>query len=416
MLPDMNNKLYTLKDFLDLPDKNIYETADYFQNYIDQLDNKYHAYGFNTTTTTSIGAHMDIFDRYSKDKKETISFISNNYLGMNKHPKVIQAAHEAIEKYGIGTCAAPPIGGYIDIHAELEEKIAKLHSKEDAILYTSGYSANIGVYQLFLTKYDLAVIDMYVHASVYDGLGKTNVKIFKHNDMNYLEMVLKQNQGKHRNMVVIVDGVYSQDGDLANLPDICDLAEKYGALVFVDDAHGAGVLGENGKGTLTHFGVEDRVDLVTGTFSKSMGTVGGYATGSKQLIKYMRHYSRSNTFSAALAPPIAKAASKAIDLFSEEPEIIEKLWRNTKYAKERLITMGVDIGASESPITPIMIRDDLKTILMARRLFEEGVFVIPAVYPAVKLKNSRFRFGLTSEHSIEDINFFCDKLDKVLKE
>lgn len=412
----MKKEMFTLRDFVDIPNKNMYETADYFQSFIDQFNDS-KAYAFDVTSKTAIGAKMDIIDRYGGKTIKTISFVTNNYLGMTQHPKVMKAAKQAIDKYGVGTCAAPPIGGYLEIHKGLEQKLAKLHGMDDAILFTSGYTANIGVYQLLFNKADLAIVDMYVHASVYDGLkNNTHVKIFKHNDMEYLEMILKREQGKHRNMAIVVDGVYSQDGDLPKLPEICSLAGKYGAFVCIDDAHGVGVLGKDGKGTANHFGVEDKIDIVTGTFSKSMGTTGGYAAGSKQLIKYLRHYARSNTFSASLAPPVVAAAAKAIDLFTEEPEIIQKLWRNTHYMKKQLLERGFDIGKSESPISPLMIRDDAKTMIVARKLLEKGIYVIPAIYPAVKLKDSRFRINLTAQHSVEDLDFFCKTLSEINKD
>ncbi len=233
--------------------------------------------------------------------------------------------------------------------------------------------------------------------------------------MEYLEKTLKSTRNKYRNVAVIVDGVYSQDGDLPKLKGICDLAQKYGAFVFVDDAHGVGVFGKGGKGTVSHFGVEDKVDLITGTFSKSMGTSGGYAVGSKQLIKYMKHLSRASTFSASVAPPIAAAASKAIDLFAEEPKIIEKLWENTHYIKKQLSERGFDIGKSESPITPVMVRDDMKTMLIARKLLKQGIYIIPATYPAVKLKDSRLRLNITTLHTKEDLDYFCKVLSDINK-
>jgi glycine C-acetyltransferase len=382
----------------------MYVIADYFQLFIDQMD-RIKSNAFDIVSTTSIGTKMDIIDRYSGDILKTTSFVSNNYLGMNSHPKVIEAAQKAILKYGVGTCASPVIGGATDIHVELEQKLAKLHGQEATILYSSGYSANIGVFQLLLNKMDIAVVDMFVHASIYDGLIKTNIKIFKHNDVEYLEMVLKRTKGNYRNIAVIVDGVYSQDGDLPRLVEICDLAKKYGAFMFVDDAHGAGVFGKDGKGTPCHFGVEDKIDMVTGTLSKSMGTGGGYAAGDKQLIKYLKHFSRSNTFSASVAPPIVAAASKAIDLFTEEPQIIQTLWSNTRF----------DIGKSESPIIPVMIRDDEKTKVVARMLLEKGIYIIPATYPAVKLKDSRLRLNITAQHTTEDLDNFCETLSAINK-
>jgi glycine C-acetyltransferase len=263
----------------------------------------------------------------------------------------------------------------------------------------------------------MVLVDMFVHASIYDGLkNNTNTKIYKHNDMNYLELVLNREKGKYRNLAIVTDGVFSQDGDLANLPGICTLAEKYGAMVFVDDAHGVGVMGNLGKGTLDYFGVEDRVEIVTGTLSKALGSAGGYAAGSKKLIDYLRLYSRSNTFSASIAPPAVGGASKALDLFEEEPYIIKGLWENTAYLKKRLSDSGFCIGLSESPIVPLMINDDMKAIYTARKLFERGVYVVPATYPAVKLKNSRLRVNVSAMHTLEDLDYFCDTLEEVDRE
>ncbi|MCT4646347.1 MAG: aminotransferase class I/II-fold pyridoxal phosphate-dependent enzyme [Carboxylicivirga sp.] len=405
-----------MREFIDIPDMNMDESIENFQHFINQFQEK-QTYPYGFMSDTAVDKNMTVKDFYTDKVFETISFVSNNYLGLSQHPKVKQAAKDAIDKYGVGTCAAPPIGGYINIHKELEGKLAKLHGKEKAILFNSGYSANIGVFQNMFNKSDIVFTDMFVHASIYDGLrNNTNVKIYKHNDMDYLELILKREQGKYRNMTIVVDGVFSQDGDLANLPVICDLAEKYGAMVFVDDAHGAGVLGKNGKGTLDHFDVEDRVDLVIGTFSKSMGTAGGYIAGSEKLVEYMRHFSRSNIFSVSVAPAIVAAASKAIDLFEEEPQHIKKLWDNTRYLKQKLTDYGFDIGQSETPITPLMIRDDEKTLFTARKLLENGIYVIPAIYPAVKINDSRFRVSVTAQHDISDLDIFCKLLLKINQE
>ncbi len=404
------SKLLSLKDFLDMPDRNINETAHDFQAVIKQMD-ELKANPFCLKTVAIDGVNVKIQDPYTSQVIDAIGFVSNSYLGLNHHPKVIKVSSEAVLKYGVGLCAAPPIGGDTWLHSKLRNTISKLHNMDDTILYSSGYAANVGVYQVLLNKSDLAIVDMYVHASIYDGLkNNTNIKICRHNDMDYLEMVLKREQGKYRNMVVVIDGVYSQDGDLAPLPQICHLAKKYGAMIFVDDAHGVGVFGKNGKGTCNHFEVEEQVDLITGTFSKSIGTSGGYATGSKELIKYLRHSSRSNTFSVSIPLFIAEAAIKAIELFQEEPELIEKLWNNTKYAKNKFKSNGFDIGESKSPITPIMIRDDRKALLVARELLHRGIYVIPAIYPAVKSGNSRFRIGITAGHSTKDIDKLCNAL------
>lgn len=405
-----------MKDFVDIPGADIYESAEQFQKFINQFQED-KAYPYGSMSASAVNKDMNVIDYYSGLPVSVVSFVSSNYLGLSQHPSVKQMVKDTVDKYGAGTCAAPPIGGYTDIHRELELKLAGLHGKEDAILYTSGYAANIGVFQNLFNKSDMVLVDMFVHASIYDGLkNNTNTKIYRHNDMDYLELVLKREQGKHRNLAVVVDGVFSQDGDLAKLPDVCDLAEKYGAKVFVDDAHGVGVMGKGGRGTLDHFGVEDGVELVTGTLSKGLGSAGGYAAGSKKLIDYLRLYSRSNTFSASIGPPAVGAALKALDLFTEEPQLIKKLWDNTAYIKKKLSNNGYNIGLSESPIVPLMLQDDMKAIFTARKMFEKGVFVIPATYPAVKLKNSRLRVNVTALHNKEDLDYFCSTLINVDRE
>lgn len=408
-------KLFTPRDFIDVEGKNIYESADYFQVFIDQMDDE-RANAFDITTTTPTGSKVKVVDKYSGKEVSAISFVSSNYLGMNTHPKVKEAAKCAIDEYGVGTSTTPLIGGYLDIHAELEKKIAKMHGKEAALTYSSGFAANVGVAQFLLNKNDIAIVDTFIHASMYDGLNNTNVKIFGHNDLKYLEMVLEKSKGNYRNMVVIVDGVYSQDGDLPKLKEICALSRQYGAYVFLDDAHGVGVLGKNGYGTCSHFNLSDEVDVITGTLSKAIETIGGYVAGSSQLIKYLRHLSRPSIFSASLPPSVVVSASKAIDVFTEETQIIEKLWKNTKYARKTLVENGFDLGRSESPIIPVMVRDDMKAKIIARKLLENGVYIIPATYPAVKLKDSRLRMNISATHTESDIDYFCEQLNCINKE
>jgi len=408
-------KLYTPKDFINIEGRNIYESAAHFQMFIDQMDNE-KANAFDLTTTTATGANVKIIDRYSGKELIAKSFVSSNYLGMNMHPKVKEAAKNVIDEYGVGTSTTPLIGGYLDIHLELETKIAQMHGKEAALTYSSGFAANVGVAQFLFNKSDLAIVDTFIHASMYDGLANTNIKIFGHNDLRYLEMVLEKSKGRYRNMVVIVDGVYSQDGDLPKLQEICELAKQHGAYIFLDDAHGVGVLGKNGHGTCDHFNLEDEVDIITGTLSKAIGAIGGYVAGSAQLIKYLRHLSRPSIFSASLPPSVTAAASRAIDVFSEEPQIIRTLWDNTNYARKILNDNGFDLGRSESPIIPIMVRDDMKAKIIARKLLENGVYIIPATYPAVKLRDSRLRMNISATHTKADIDFFCEKLNLIDEE
>jgi len=410
----MKEEYTSLKTYMDAQDMSIYEKVDNFQLWINQMD-KFKINAFDITTTTPTGREVKVSDRYGKKLITARSFVSSNYLGLNTHPKVKQAAIEAIEKYGVGTSTTPVIGGYIDYHKELEEKIAKIHHKDDALLFSSGFAANVGVAQALLGKSDLAIVDKFIHASMYDGLVNTNVKTFGHNDLDYLEANLKKALGIYRNIIVIVDGVYSQDGDLPALPEICRIAKKYDALIILDDAHGLGVLGKNGYGTCKHFDVENEVDIITGTLSKAIGANGGYVTAKGQLIKYLRHCSRPSIFSASLAPAVVTAASKAIDLFSEEPHHREKLWKNTNYIRKELKAKGFNLGKSESPIIPILIGEDKKAKEVARELLENGVYIIPAIYPAVRLKDSRLRLNVSASHSTEDLDYFIKELVNVNK-
>lgn len=408
----MKRKYGSLKEYMGKTGMGIYEKADYFQLWIDQMD-EIGVNAFDITTTTPTGREVEVTDRYSDKHIVAKSFVSSNYLGLNTHPKVKHAAIEAVNKYGAGTSTTPVIGGYIDYHKELEQKIAKIHNKENALLFSSGFAANVGVAQALLGKSDLAIVDKFIHASMYDGLINTNVKTFGHNDLAYLETNLIKAQGKYDSIVVIVDGVYSQDGDLPVLPEICEVAKRYGAIMILDDAHGLGVLGENGYGTCNHFNVEEEVDIITGTLSKAIGANGGYVAGNNRLIKYLRHCSRPSIFSASLAPAVVAAASKAIDLFSEEPQHRNKLWVNTNYIRKKLKDNGFDVGKSESPIIPILIGEDKKAKEVARKLLIDGVYIIPAIYPAVRLKDSRLRLNVSAAHTKEDLDYFVDALIKV---
>lgn len=410
----MKTDFLTLKDFAYIKDKNILQTAEAFQDFIDQMDD-HQIKGYDIQSITAVNANMTIQDHYDIENKDVISFVSSNYLGMNQHPDVIEASNLAAIRYGTGTCTSPIIGGYIDLHKKLEEDISRLHNKKCAQLFTSGYSANVGVLQALLGKDDVALVDMFVHASVFDGLSKTNIKMLRHNDLDYLESTLKTTQGKYRNVMIIVDGVYSQDGDLSRLDKIVELGKHYGAFILMDDAHGVGVVGKYGRGTANHFNCEESIDLITGTFSKTFGSMGGYVTGSERLIQYLKYYARSNTFSAAISPPAAAASIQAIEKMFDEPNRIKKLWENANYFKSRMSAKGFDIGHSESPIVPVMIRDDYKVKKVARMLLERGIYVIPIIYPAVKSKESRLRVNLTTNHTFDNIDYFAESLYDINK-
>lgn len=341
----MKKTYYSLKDFELSFGKNAIERADDFQQYIEQL-NAFGCKSYWITSNSGIGATMNIegFDG------SVIAFISNDYLGMSQRDETKQAGIDAIKKYGTGACAAQVIGGYLDIHQQLEKEIASFIGQEDAILFSSGFGANSGILRALLGKNDIALIDPYIHTSAMAGLKGTNVKRIGHNDLEYLEMVLKDVKDKYQTKLVIIDGVYSQDGDLSKLPEIIKLCNKYEVMLMMDDAHGIGVMGANGRGTAEHYNCLGQIDIITGTFSKSFGCVGGFAAASRKVIQYLRFYADSNVFSAAPTPQVTASILKALEIIKKEPQIRAKLWENTNYLRRRLIEDGFDIGKSVSPI------------------------------------------------------------------
>ncbi|MFV0289625.1 MAG: aminotransferase class I/II-fold pyridoxal phosphate-dependent enzyme [Mangrovibacterium sp.] len=406
---------YNATDFSNMADLNIYQTASEFRKIIDQMD-EHKVKPYNIVVNGATGSSVSATDPYTEEARNLVSFVSSNYLNLNTHPSIKHAVIDITHKYGSGTCTTPLIGGFEDIHQQLEQSIANMHKQEDAILFSSGFAANVGVVQSLFNKSDFVIVDMFVHASIYDGLSSTNFKICKHNDPEYLELILKNNLGKYRNIAMIIDSVYSQDGDISPLAEISDVLKRYGAYLIVDEAHGVGVFGKDGSGLCCHLGIEDKVDLITGTLSKGIAAMGGYITGCHALINYIRHYARPAIFSASLTPQIAAGAMQAIHIMKSEHRHIEKLWVNVNYAKGRLSELGYALGNSDSPIIPIMVKDDKKVLFIARSLFEKGFYIIPTVYPAVKLGNSRLRMNISSGHTKEQLDAFCLALEEVNSE
>lgn len=408
---------YSLKDFglnLEIDAK---ERAQQFQKYIDQLDESKHR-PYLSESIDGIGSRMCVKDMYTSLPKNVVSFVANDYLGMSRRPETIEAGIEALRKYGTGACAAPIIGGFLDIHRELELEIANFVGQEDAMIFSSGFGANQGVLSALLGKRDIALVDTYIHMSVLEGLKDTTVKRIGHNDLDYLEMTLKNVQNSYITKMVIIDGVYSQDGDISLIPDILMLCRKYGALLLVDDAHGIGVYGEKGKGVIEHYNLLGEVDIITGTFSKSFGAVGGFVAASKKMIQYLKYYSNSSIFSAAPTPQVTASVLKALELIKKHPEIREKLWTNVSYLKKKLIEANFDIKETVSPIFPIMIRDDYKVKEVAALLLKEGIYAVGICYPAVSRKDARVRASVLASHEVEDLNKLMTallKVDEVLK-
>jgi len=329
---------------------------------------------------------------------------SNNYLGLTNHPAVKEAALEAIRKYGTGCAGSRFLNGTLDIHVKLEEKLARFIRKEAALIFSTGFQVNLGVISALVGKDDVMIIDKMDHASIIDGcrLSYGEVKKFRHNDMTDLERILKENAD--RSKLIVVDGVFSMEGDIVNLPRVVELAKAYGARVMVDDAHGIGVLGKTGRGTAEHFGLEDEVDIIMGTYSKSLASIGGFISGSEKVVHYIKHFARALIFSASPPPASVAAVSAAIDIIDNEPERIERLWKNTRKMLEGLKDLGFQVGPSETPIIPILVGDNETAFKMSMMLQEEGVFANVAVSPAVPEGKALIRTSYMATHTEEQLD------------
>jgi 8-amino-7-oxononanoate synthase len=347
------------------------------------------------------------------DGHEVIMLGSNNYLGLTNHPEVKEAAAVALALYGTGCAGSRLLNGTLDIHVELEERLAEFTRREAALTFSTGFQANLGALGILLARSDVAILDALDHASIIDGcrLGFGRSYKFRHNDMDDLEKKLEFSKGHPQ--LVVVDGVFSMEGDLADLPHIVDLKRRFGARLMVDDAHGLGVFGEHGRGTAEHFGCEADVDLVMGTFSKSLATVGGFVAGPSDVIDYVRLHARAEIFSAAPPPASVAAAQKALEIVEREPERRKHLWENTEYMKRELTKLGFDTGASASPIIPILVGDDLKAYDTVLRLQDEGVFANPVVSPAVPEGRAMLRTSYMATHTREHLNRALEALAKV---
>ncbi|MEO0097528.1 MAG: pyridoxal phosphate-dependent aminotransferase family protein [candidate division WOR-3 bacterium] len=348
--------------------------------------------------------------------KKYLMLGSNNYLGLTNDPRLKEAAIEAVKKYGTGCTGSRFLNGTLDLHLELEEKLARFFNRDDCIVFSTGYQTNLGIISSLVSKNDYVITDKLDHASIIDGckLSFGNVKRFPHNNMASLERILKslpKNSGK----LIVVDGVFSMEGDLCNLPEITDLAEKYNARILVDEAHAVGVMGENGRGTVEYFGLENKIDLIMGTFSKSFATIGGFVVGEKKVISYIRHNARSLIFSAALPPASVAAAAKALEIIQNEPKRRKHLWKITEKMREGLKKLGYNTGESVTPIIPIIIGEDMKTLKFWHLLFENQIFANPVIPPAVPPNRSLIRTSYMAIHTEEDIDFALEVFKKLIK-
>lgn len=394
----------TFKDFENIPEVNIMQRAAAFDDFLDYLaDNG--RLNYRLENQTGCAHELTVKGNKSVPDGKYVNFVSNDYLGFTQHPEVKKAAIDAITTYGNGAGASPAIGGHYDYHVLLEEKIAGFFGRKDAILYTTGYTANSASIQALLKKEDIAILDMAVHASIYEGTSNTNVKTFLHNNMEHLEDILKKAQNAYRTKMVIIDGVYSQDGDVAKIKEILTLVRRYGAYLLIDDAHGVGVHGKTGRGILENEGLLAEEDIIiTGVFSKTFGGLGGYVVAEPKLIRYLKFQSRQHLFSVTMPPSLAHSAVRAIQLLDDEPIWIQRLWENINYYKKGLIDMGFNVGSTQSGVIPVKIGDPALTAKATAILFQHGIYANCIMYPAVSKKDARIRMSMMATHTREQLD------------
>ena len=356
------------------------------------------------------------------DGKKVINLASNNYLGLTTHPKLREAALEATRKFGVGSGAVRTIAGTMRIHMDLEEKIARFKNVEACVVFQSGFTANAGTVSAFLGKDDFIISDQLNHASIIDGarLSRAKILVFNHKDVAHAEEQLASIENQPGHKLLITDGVFSMDGDIGALPGLCELAEKYGAIMMVDDAHASGVLGRQGRGTVDHFGMHGRVDIQVGTLSKAIGALGGYVCGTRDLIDFLYHRARPFLFSTSHPPSVAATCIAAFDVLENEPQWMEQLWANTRFWKKELGLLGFNIGgqttpASETPITPIIIGDGRLTMDFSRELFKEGIFGTGIAFPTVPEGKARIRTIMTATHTKDELQQALEVLARVGK-
>jgi len=339
------------------------------------------------------------------DGKDVLNFCSNNYLGLANHPKIVEAARNATKKYGVGPAAVRSIAGTTDLHVELEKRLAKFKGAEDVITFQSGFTANLGTISALVAKEDVIFSDRLNHASIIDGsrLSGARIVAYEHNDPTALEAAIQENAGLYRRALIVTDGVFSMDGDIAPLPALYEVAKKYDIMFMVDDAHGEGVLGKGGRGIVDHFGLHGKIDIEVGTMSKAFGVVGGMVAGDKVIIEWLRQRGRPFLFSSAVTAPDAAACLAAVDLLEESTALVDKLWDNAKYFKAEMKKLGFDTGVSETPITPIMLGEAPLAQQFSRELFENGVFAMSIGFPTVAKGKARIRVMISASHDRDDL-------------
>jgi glycine C-acetyltransferase len=348
------------------------------------------------------------------DGRSVVNLSSNNYLGLTTHPRLVQRAREALDKYGVGTGSVRTIAGTMQLHVELERRLAEFKKTEAVVVFQSGFAANAGTVAAILTKDDFVISDELNHASIIDGarLSRATIKVFPHRDADAARAIVQALPPQARKLL-ITDGVFSMDGDLGALPQLCDLAEEQGLIMMVDDAHASGVFGHNGRGTIDHFGLHGRVDIQVGTLSKAIGALGGYVAGSRNLIEFLQHRGRPFLFSTSHPPSVTATCLAALDVLADEPQLIERLWTNTRFFKDGLNALGFNTGAGESPITPVITGEAATAMKLSDELFARGVFAQGIGFPTVPRDKARVRTIVTAAHTSEDLQFALDAFAKV---
>ncbi len=394
---------YSLVDFHDFESDDLFEVADYFWEYVaDGRRKQYMVYG--QPMMTGPRTEFMVYDHNAQEVRKFLNFCSYNYLGYSYHPDVIQTVKDTIDEFGTGAVSAPLLSGYSHPIQQLEDGIAELKGKEAAVVFSTGYSTTLGILSALLRPGDVAVLDILSHASIYDGvrLAGADIKIFAHNNPQHLEKVLKGLKG--RRVIVCVEGVYSMDGDLSNLPELVPVCKKYGAKILVDEAHASLIFGERGGGVAEHFGLEKEVDIAIGTFSKSFGAIGGFAAGNEKLMTYLRIYSNSYVFSCAMAPHTAAGILKVLELFKKEDSERDQLWKNTHYMHDRLKKAGLDIADTKSQVVPVMAGSDFRLREISKLIQAKGLYTGVVAFPAVSKNKTRLRLSISSKHTREQMD------------
>ncbi len=406
-----NSDDFTMADFQDFESDDLFEVAEYFYEVVaDSFRKKYMVYG--QPMMTSPKTEFEVFDWNRNSIRKFLNFCSYNYLGFSYHPEVIKAVQEAVAEFGTGAVSAPLLSGYSGIVRKLEEEIASFKGKEMAVVFPTGYGTNLGILSALLRPGDVAVLDIVSHASIYDGvqLSGADIKVFAHNNPSHLEKVLKNLDTKRA--IVCVEGIYSMDGDLANLPELIPICKRYGVKILVDEAHASLVFGEKGAGVAEHFGLEDEVDISIGTFSKSFGAIGGFAAGKEKIMTYLRFYARAYVFSCAMAPHTAAGILKVFEIYKKDKSLRDQLWQNVHYMHEKLREAGLDIGSTKSQVIPVMAGNDLRLRKISKRIQEKGLYTGVVTYPAVSKNKTRLRLSVSAKHTKEQM----DKCVRILSE